>query len=77
MSSGEEPDYSDSGLSLFGSSESESLGVSAFGFGFLPLVAASRAAFYVRLFCGAVEAGLAIHDDFTCASQAARGKFRN
>lgn len=35
--------------------------------------AASRAAFYVRLFCGAAEAGLEIHDDFTCAAQAARG----
>lgn len=38
--------------------------------------AASRAAFYVRLFCGTVEAGLEIHDNFTCATQASRGLCR-
>ena len=34
---------------------------------------AARADFYVRLFCGAVAAGLESGDDFTCESQALRG----
>ena len=35
--------------------------------------AASRAEFYVRLLCGAVEDGIEDPDDFTCASEALRG----
>jgi hypothetical protein len=35
--------------------------------------AASRAEFYVRLLCGALEDGLEDPDDFTCASEASRG----
>jgi hypothetical protein len=35
--------------------------------------AATRAEFYVRLFCGAVADGLDGQGDFTCATQAGRG----